>query len=117
MTDGPEAAREAAERGGALGVCGGDGTVNTAAAVASRLGVPLAVFPGGTRNHLAKDLGMENFEDTARAVDEGNAAAIDLGWFSEPGGERKVFVNTFSIGPYPELVRVRERWSRRVGAP
>jgi diacylglycerol kinase family enzyme/membrane-associated phospholipid phosphatase len=111
-----EAAREAAGSGGALGVYGGDGTVNTAASAAARHHVPLAVFPGGTRNHLALDLGIEQIGDTARAVVEGRAAAIDLASFEGPDGEPVVFVNTFSIGAYPELVRIRERWSRRLGS-
>ncbi|MDF3289799.1 bifunctional phosphatase PAP2/diacylglycerol kinase family protein [Streptomyces silvisoli] len=111
-----KAVRLAAECGGALGVYGGDGTVNTAAAIASRENVPLAVFPGGTRNHLAMNLGVEEIEDTARAVRNGQATAIDLAYFDGADGERVPFVNTFSIGAYPELVRVRERWSRRLGS-
>ncbi|MCQ4041713.1 bifunctional phosphatase PAP2/diacylglycerol kinase family protein [Streptantibioticus rubrisoli] len=111
-----KAACLAAERGGALGVHGGDGTVNAAAAIATREGVPLAVFPGGTRNHLAMSLGVQEIEDTARAVRNGQATAIDLGYFTGVDGERVVFVNTFSVGAYPELVRVRERWSRRLGS-
>lgn len=115
-----DAAADAARDGGAIGVHGGDGTINTAAAVAVRHGVPLAVFPGGTRNHLALDLGIETMADTTDAVLSGRAAAIDLASFDRPdgsgGSERVVFVNTFSIGAYPELVRVRERWSRRLGS-
>jgi undecaprenyl-diphosphatase len=78
--------------------------------------VPLAVFPGGTRNHLAMDLGIEQIRHTAQAVTAGHAAAIDLASFDGPDGEPVVFVNTFSIGAYPELVRIRERWSRRLGS-
>ncbi|AEW97248.1 phosphatase PAP2 family protein [Streptantibioticus cattleyicolor] len=111
-----KASRQAAERGGALGVHGGDGTVNTAAGIAARHHVPLAVFPGGTRNHLALDLGTETAEETARAVREGSATAMDLAWFSGPDGRHVPFVNTFSLGAYPELVRIRERWSRRLGS-
>ncbi|GGO44059.1 phosphoesterase [Streptomyces daqingensis] len=120
-----QAARRAAELGGALGVCGGDGTVNTAATHALRAGVPLAVLPGGTHNHFAYDLGIEEFADTCRAVQTGDAVAVDLGRFTplpphsgtqddvvrEPG----YFLNTFSLGAYPELVRIRERWAHRIG--
>ncbi|MCH6163429.1 bifunctional phosphatase PAP2/diacylglycerol kinase family protein [Streptomyces marispadix] len=122
-----EAAQRAAELGGALGVCGGDGTVNAAAARAVRAGVPLAVLPGGTHNHFAFDLGIEEFADTCRAVQTGQAVAVDLGRFTpqpEPGGrlpergqeqEPGYFLNTFSLGAYPELVRIRERWAHRIG--
>ncbi len=110
------AALEAAGRGGALGVHGGDGTVNGAAVAAVRHGVPLAVFPGGTRNHLAADLGVFDPSDTAGAVRAGHAAAIDLASFQGADGDPVPFLNTFSIGAYPEMVRVRERWSRRLGS-
>ncbi|WP_329173455.1 bifunctional phosphatase PAP2/diacylglycerol kinase family protein [Streptomyces sp. NBC_01477] len=114
-----KAARTAVELGGALGVCGGDGTVRLAAAVALRHGLPLAVFPGGTRNHFALDLGLATVEDTAAAVLDGRAARVDVARttvLDTPDGVGEPFLNTFSIGSYPDLVRVRERWSRRVGS-
>ncbi|MFB9514080.1 bifunctional phosphatase PAP2/diacylglycerol kinase family protein [Streptomyces purpureus] len=102
----------------ALGVSGGDGTVNQAAAVAARHGLPLAVFPGGTLNHFAMDLGLETVADTCRALTTGDAVRVDLGRFSPGprGAAHGYFVNTFSLGVYPELVRLRERWSPRIGA-
>ncbi|WP_031064973.1 bifunctional phosphatase PAP2/diacylglycerol kinase family protein [Streptomyces ochraceiscleroticus] len=111
------AAERAAERGGALGVLGGDGTINAAAAVAVRHGVPLAVLPGGTRNHFAYDLGVETVAEAARAVQTGEAVAVDLARFrTRPGQEPTYFLNTFSIGAYPELVRIREEWAGKIGA-
>ncbi|MDD1061794.1 phosphatase PAP2 family protein [Streptomyces cocklensis] len=114
-----KAARTAVETGGALGVCGGDGTVRLAAAIALRHGLPLAVFPGGTRNHFALDLGLNTVEDTATAVLDRRAARVDVArttGLDTPDGVAEPFLNTFSIGSYPDLVRVRERWSRRVGS-
>ncbi|MFI0899176.1 phosphatase PAP2 family protein [Streptomyces sp. NPDC020983] len=115
-----KAATAAAARDGALGVCGGDGTVRLAAAVALRHGLPLAVFPGGTFNHFAGDLGLRSVEETAAAVLEQRAGKVDVAATTALGtGSVEVaepFLNTFSIGSYPDLVRVRERWSRRVGA-
>ncbi len=113
-----EAARRALALGGALGVYGGDGTVNAAAAAAVRYGLPLAVLPGGSRNHFALDLGIGTPEDTARAVRSGAAVAVDLGRFSPGpnGAPHGFFVNTLSLGCYPELVRLRERWAPRIGA-
>jgi undecaprenyl-diphosphatase len=104
-------------RSRALGILGGDGTVNLAAAVALAHGVPLAVFPGGTFNHFAYDLGIESVEDTCRALASGEAVRVDLGRFT-PGPCGKAtgyFLNTFSLGVYPELLRIRERWSPRIG--
>ncbi|WP_406456965.1 phosphatase PAP2 family protein [Streptomyces sp. NBC_00876] len=110
---------KAAGRGRALGVCGGDGTVNRAAAVAAVHGLPLAVFPGGTLNHFAYDLGIETVADACAALTGGNAVRVDLGRFRPgpdgPGGAPGYFLNAFSLGAYPELVRTRERWSPRIG--
>ncbi|GAB2920976.1 bifunctional phosphatase PAP2/diacylglycerol kinase family protein [Streptomyces sundarbansensis] len=115
----PAAFDEAASRGRALGVCGGDGTVNLAASVAATHGMPLAVFPGGTLNHFAYDLGIETVHDTAVALTAGDAIRVDLGRF-RPGpkgadGADGYFLNAFSLGVYPDLVRTREHWSPRIG--
>ncbi|MEU6705499.1 bifunctional phosphatase PAP2/diacylglycerol kinase family protein [Streptomyces wuyuanensis] len=101
----------------ALGVLGGDGTVNRAATTAARHGLPLAVFPGGTLNHFAYDLGLETVHDTCEALTSGDAVRVDLGRFTPgPDGAREGhFVNTFSLGVYPEMVRIREQWSPRIG--
>ncbi|GGW24808.1 bifunctional phosphatase PAP2/diacylglycerol kinase family protein [Streptomyces xantholiticus] len=110
---------KAAGRGRALGIVGGDGTINRAAAVAAEHGVPLAVFPGGTLNHFAYDLGIESLHDTCRALAAGDAVRVDLGRFTPgPGGSAEPghFLNTFSLGVYPDLVRIRERWSPRIGS-
>ncbi|WP_371626929.1 phosphatase PAP2 family protein [Streptomyces sp. NBC_01116] len=115
----PAAMERAAGRGRALGVCGGDGTVNLAASVAATHGMPLAVFPGGTLNHFAYDLGIETVHDTAAALTAGDAIKVDLGRFRPgPGGADGAdgyFLNAFSLGVYPELVRTREHWSPRIG--
>ncbi|MEV5782084.1 diacylglycerol kinase family protein [Streptomyces sp. NPDC052287] len=110
-----EAARRAKEQGGALGACGGDGTINAATEVAARLGVPLAVFPGGTFNHFAVDLGNQSLEDVVGAVQAGEAVVADLGRARVPGGPEQVFLNTFSLGVYSELVGAREKLEERIG--
>ncbi|MFD4948962.1 bifunctional phosphatase PAP2/diacylglycerol kinase family protein [Streptomyces sp. NPDC058239] len=110
---------KAAGRGRALGICGGDGTVNRAGAVAAAHGLPLAVFPGGTLNHFAYDLGIETVDDTCAALTAGDAVRVDLGRFRPgpegPDGGHGHFLNAFSLGVYPELVRTRERWAPRIG--
>ncbi len=53
-------ARLAVEQGAqVLGVAGGDGTVSAVAAVAAETNRPLVVIPAGTRNHFARDLGLD----------------------------------------------------------
>lgn len=110
-----EAADRAARAGGALGVCGGDGSVNAAARAAAERGLALAVFPGGTLNHFAQDVGVPDFEDTAVAVARGEAVAVDFGVARSGAGRDVRFLNTFSIGLYPELVRLREHLEGRWG--
>lgn len=105
---------KAAERARVLGVCGGDGTVNTAAGIALKHRMPLAVLPGGTLNHFAYDLGVEDAHDLVRALEQGEGVRADVGRFTSDG-VGGVFLNTFSLGVYPELVRERERWSPRIG--
>ncbi|MDG4861070.1 diacylglycerol kinase family protein [Streptomyces sp. T-3] len=103
-----------AQAGGALGVVGGDGTVNAAAVLAAEHGLPLAVFPGGTLNHFAADLGLPTLKSTADAVEAGHGGAVDLGRVTGDG-PGTYFLNTFSIGVYPELVRAREAREARLG--
>ncbi|MFD4631784.1 bifunctional phosphatase PAP2/diacylglycerol kinase family protein [Streptomyces sp. NPDC058284] len=111
-----KAVARATGSGGVLGVCGGDGTVNAVARRAASAGLPLAVFPGGTLNHFALDVGTPTFEDTAHAVQRGEAVRVDLARVRDGSGAAVTgFVNTFSIGLYPELVRKREKLEGRIG--
>jgi len=107
----------------AIGVAGGDGTVAAAAAVAGRRGLPLVVVPTGTLNHFARDIGVYDLQEAVDAGGAGQAVAVDLGLVDvhPPEGDSdsvvrtRVFLNTASIGSYPELVRLRERWQPRMG--
>jgi len=114
-----DALASAARRARVLGVAGGDGTVNGAAALALRHRVPLALFPGGTLNHFAADFGLASADDTIEAVRAGSAVAVDVGQISGfgPGGEpvEAVFLNTASLGSYPDMVAVRDRLKDRLG--
>src|SRR3954452_24163038 len=103
-----EAARSGRAR--ALGVAGGDGSVAAAAAVALEHGLPLAVVPAGTLNHFARDLGVATPPEAADAVTHGQAVQVDV---AEVNGVP--FLNTASIGSYPEMVRRRDRLSGRMG--
>jgi diacylglycerol kinase family enzyme/membrane-associated phospholipid phosphatase len=107
-----ELLREAAESGRAkaLGVAGGDGSVATAAAVALEHDLPLAVIAAGTLNHFARDVGLETSQDTADAVVSGQAVRVDV---ADVNGTP--FLNTASIGSYPEMVERRDRLSGRMG--
>lgn len=103
---------KAAARGDVLGIAGGDGTVCAAAVAAMRHDVPLAVFPGGTFNHFAGDLGVTKVDDVVDAVSGGTATKVDVAYLND-----KAFLNTASAGSYPEFVRIREKYENRIGKP
>jgi diacylglycerol kinase family enzyme/membrane-associated phospholipid phosphatase len=103
-----EAARSG--RAKALGVAGGDGSVAAAAAVALEHGLPLAVIPAGTLNHFARDVGLESAQDAVDAVLAGSAVRVDV---ADVNGTP--FLNTSSIGAYPEMVRRRDELTGRMG--
>ncbi|HEU5474824.1 MAG TPA: phosphatase PAP2 family protein [Actinophytocola sp.] len=103
------------DRTRAVGVAGGDGSVAAAAALAERHRLPLAVFPAGTLNHFARDIGVAALADTADAVRTGEAVSVDLASVRVDRATRRPFVNTASIGGYPDMVRLRERWEHRLG--
>ncbi|UAK29989.1 phosphatase PAP2 family protein [Nocardia asteroides] len=99
----------------ALGVVGGDGTVSTVAEYAVRHRLPLAVFAGGTLNHFARDAGVEDPGVTFAGLEAGEAVRVDVAEVCFDDAEQRIFVNTASLGGYPDFVRVRERWERRIG--
>lgn len=102
-----------------LGIAGGDGSINSAAQLAVAQGTPLAVFPAGTLNHFAADLGLNGAGDTVQAIRTGSAVAVDLGYADGISAKfdriSRIFVNTASLGGYPDMVALRERYERRLG--
>jgi diacylglycerol kinase family enzyme/membrane-associated phospholipid phosphatase len=118
-----------AEREGwvrAIGVAGGDGSVAAAAAVAGRRHLPLVVVPTGTLNHFARDVGVYDMQEAVDATGAGEAVAVDLGLVDVHPGRGadpktddvvrvRCFLNTASLGSYPDLVRLREKWQPRWG--
>ena len=91
-----------------VGVAGGDGTVAAVAAVAARRNVPLVVVPAGTLNHFARDIGVAELSDAVQAVRDGSAMVVDLGAVRIDDAPPHGFVNTASLGGYPDLVQLRE---------
>jgi undecaprenyl-diphosphatase len=99
----------------ALGVAGGDGTVAAVAAVAADRGLPLVVVPAGTLNHFARDIGVTEVSDAVEAVRAGSAMTVDLGGVRVDDAPPHWFVNTASLGGYPDLVQLREQREPRWG--
>jgi diacylglycerol kinase family enzyme len=92
-----------------LGVAGGDGSVASVAAVAVERDLPFACVPFGTRNHFARDLGLDP-DDPVAALEafRGEERRVDVGRV----GEQR-FLNNVSLGLYAALVHRRERHRRR----
>ncbi len=112
--DDPESVlRSAAEHAEVLGIGGGDGTVSCAAAIAVEAKLPLAVFPAGTFNHFAKDIGCDTVAKTVEAIKTGTVSCVDLVRLNED----RMIVNTASIGAYPFFVEAREKLEHKIGKP
>ena len=99
----------------AFAVAGGDGTVATAASVAAHRGLPLVVAPAGTLNHFARDVGVPDQNAAVQALAAGTAVHVDLGSVGVDGQTDTWFINTASLGGYPEMVRLREQWEPQWG--
>ncbi len=92
-------------------VAGGDGSIGSAASIVAGTDVELAVLPGGTLNHFAKDNGIPT--DLAKALEVAvgsHTRKVDVGYVGD-----RLFLNTSSIGAYVTFVRVRERFEKRFG--
>ncbi|MFL5920929.1 MAG: diacylglycerol/lipid kinase family protein [Gaiellaceae bacterium] len=92
-----------------LAAAGGDGSVASVAAVAVERDLPFVVVPYGTRNHFARDLGLDR-DDPLAALEafDGVERRVDVG----RAGERH-FLNNVSLGLYAALVHRREHHRRR----
>lgn len=91
-------------------VAGGDGTIATAASVLLDHHAELAVLPGGTLNHFARDLGISVNASEALDLGSQTCRGVDVGMVNG-----KVFLNTSSVGAYVRFVRQRERLEKRFG--
>ena len=86
----------------ALGVAGGDGSLALVAETARAHGLPFVCIPTGTRNHFARDLGVD-LDDPVGALDafvDGVERRIDLAYVNG-----RVFLNNVSLGIYGDAVR------------
>jgi diacylglycerol kinase family enzyme len=94
----------------ALGIAGGDGSLAPVAGVAIERELPFVCIPFGTRNHFARDLGLDR-DDPVAALDAfagGSERRIDVGRCGD-----RVFLNNVSLGDYAQLVHRREERRRR----
>jgi diacylglycerol kinase family enzyme len=106
-----ETARQAPD--GPIGVAGGDGSLAPVADVCLERDLPFVCVPFGTRNHFARDLGLDR-DDPVAALDafvDDVERRIDVGRANE-----RLFLNNVSLGLYARLVHRREQHRRRTEA-
>ena len=87
-----------------IGVAGGDGSLRLAAPVLAAAGRPLLPVPCGTRNHFAKDVGLDTVEASVAAAKAGNSRNVDLAWVNQ-----ECFLNTCNLGMYTAIVKERQK--------
>ncbi len=94
-----------------IAVIGGDGTINSVAALVMGTDATLIPLPGGTFNNFTKDLGIPQDLDEALAhLKSAKLRRVDVGKVNDV-----VFVNNSSIGLYPQTLRLRESHEESIG--
>jgi diacylglycerol kinase family enzyme len=105
----PAEIARSAKAADALGMAGGDGSLAAVAEVAIERGAKFVCIPFGTRNHFARDLGLDRNDPIGALRAFGGAERqIDVGRASG-----RLFLNNVSLGLYARLVHRRERHRRR----
>jgi diacylglycerol kinase family enzyme len=97
----------------ALAMAGGDGSLAVVAQASLERDLPFACIPFGTRNHFARDIGLDR-DDPIGALDalvDGHETRIDVGRAND-----RLFLNNVSLGVYASLVHRREHHRRRSDA-
>jgi diacylglycerol kinase (ATP) len=100
----PEIARDIVrlrDRADLVIVCGGDGSVSSAALAAMESGLPMGIIPMGTANDLALTLGIpSDLVAAADVIARGETRAVDVGTVNG-----HAFFNVASIGLSSELAQ------------
>lgn len=112
----PEIARDITrlhQAADAIVVCGGDGSISSAAPAVIESGLPLGIIPAGTANDLARTLAIPlDFAAAADLIVAGHKRQIDVGMVNG-----HAFFNVASIGLSSELAQkldpaIKKRFGR-----
>jgi diacylglycerol kinase family enzyme len=84
-----------------FGMAGGDGSLSCAATICIERDIPFVCVPFGTRNHFARDLGLDRKDPIAAlaAFDGGIERHVDLGDING-----RLFLNNVTFGVYAEAI-------------
>ncbi len=108
-----ELARQAVAQGAdCLAMAGGDGSQALVAAVAVEAGLPFVCIPAGTRNHFARDLGLDVSDpgSVIEAFVKGRRRLVDYGTVGD-----RFFVNNVSLGAYASIAQSPEYRESKLG--
>jgi diacylglycerol kinase family enzyme len=107
--DAAELAGAAVDRGAdTIGMAGGDGSLGAVAAVALERDVPFVPVPFGTRNHFARDVGLDGDDPIGSLVAfQGPERRVDAGAVGD-----RIFLNNVSLGLYASFVHDPARKTR-----
>jgi diacylglycerol kinase family enzyme len=90
-------------------MAGGDGSLSPVVGIAVEEDRPFACIPFGTRNHFARDLGLDPEDPLgALAAFDGQERRVDIGRVGE-----RWFVNNVSLGLYASFVHDPAKKTRR----
>jgi len=105
---GDDAEALAREASGPIGIAGGDGSLAPVAGVAVETDRPFVCIPFGTRNHFARDVGLDPEDPIgALAAFGGEERRVDIGRAND-----RWFVNNVSLGVYASFVHDPARKTR-----
>ena len=95
-----------------LGMAGGDGSQALVAAVAVEAGLPFVCVPTGTRNHFARDLGLDVTDpgSVLEAFVRGRRRRVDYGTVGD-----RLFVNNVSLGAYASITQSPDYRESKLG--
>jgi diacylglycerol kinase family enzyme len=89
-------------------VAGGDGSLGAVASVALERDVPFVCVPFGTRNHFARDAGLDRDDPLGSlAAFSGAERRVDVGFVGD-----RLFLNNVSLGLYASFVHDPARKTR-----
>lgn len=96
---------------GLVAAAGGDGTVNTVAALCCKHDVPVGVIPLGTFNYFSRGLGIPDDPGAAaKVLAGGKISKVTIGYVND-----HLFLNNASFGLYTRIIRQREEDKSRFG--
>lgn len=97
--------------GGTIVAAGGDGTINTVAAMAVHSGCPFGVLPQGTFNYFGRTHGIpEDLAEAVQALLTSEVHPVQVGLVND-----RIFLVNASIGLYPQIIEEREADKKQFG--